>query len=346
MKSLFLVEKNVVELREVPVPEIDHPDSIRVRVTVTTICGGDIHLVAGLIIPEVGFSIGHEWVGVVDAVGANVTSVKVGDRVTGPAAPYCGHCAMCERGQIQACLNGGVHGNGTTMGHLDGAQAEYMIVPWANSCVLRLPDSINDETAIVIGDILSTGWTAVRDVKKAGHDTIVVIGCGPVGLSSVMTAKAEGFTNIIAVDRADTRLTVARQLGATHTVVADTGAGSAINAIAPGGVLGVVDAAGVQGSLDLATEIIGVGGRIAILGIPGAPLSVNIASLLMRNVTVWTGLGDLSLMPAALELLTSGTVDPSPLFTHHIGLDELPAMYETMASGAPEILKVIVRVSE
>jgi len=346
MKSLFLVEKNVVELRDVPVPEIVHPDAIRVRVTVTTICGGDIHLVAGLIIPEVGFSIGHEWVGVVDAVGANVKNLAVGDRVTGPAASYCGACEMCARGQIQACLNGGVHGNGKTMGDLDGTQSEYMIVPWADACVLKLPDTIDDETAIVIGDILSTGWTAVREVNTGELDTIVVIGCGPVGLSSIMTAKAEGISTIIAVDPAEDRLALARELGATHIVPSGEPAATAIRAIAPAGALGVVDAAGVQASLDLAAEVVGVGARIAILGIPGKPLSLNVAGLLMRNTTIWMGLGDLSLMPRALELLTSGKVDPSPLFTHHIGIDELPGMYSRMAAGEPGILKVIVRVSE
>lgn len=346
MQSLFLTEKNVVELREVPIPAIVRADQIRVKVTVTTICGGDIHLVAGLIIPEVGFSIGHEWVGVVDAIGDGVTKFSVGDRVTGPAAPYCGACAMCLRGQIQACLNGGVHGNGQTMGGLDGSQSEYMIIPWADSCVLRLPDSVSDEKAIVIGDILPTGWTAVREVKTDDLDTVVVIGCGPVGLSAIMTARAEGIRSIIAIDRAPSRLDLAKKLGATHAFEADEQTATNIRTVAPDGVLGVIDAAGVQASLDLASDIVAVGGRIAILGIPGAPLNVNVASLLMRNVTVWMGLGDLSLMPKALDLVERGIIDPTALFTDHITHNELPGMYEAMATGAPEILKVIVRVAD
>lgn len=342
MKSVVLTARDVVELVDRPIPELTDPHAIRVRVSATSICGSDIHLAAGHLTDELGFALGHEWVGVVDAVGASINTLAVGDRVTGPAAPWCGACEMCSAGQSQRCVRGGVHGSGAFMGNLGGTQSEYLIVPWADNCVIQVSETVSDEAALTIGDVLSTGWTGVRHVLRPHLDTIVVIGCGPVGLSAVMAAKAEGVTTIIAVDRVQKRLDLALQLGATHTFVSGDDTAQAILAEFAHGVPAVVDAAGVQGSFDLAQAILGVGSSWAILGIPGTPITLDMTGLLMRNVSMWTGLGDLTHMSEIRDLIISGAVDPSPLFTHRIALDEAPAMYQRMASGDTSVVKVLV----
>ena len=344
MKSLVLTSRDVVELAEVPIPEVTDPNAIRVRVTATSICGSDIHLAAGHLTDELGFALGHEWVGVVDAVGSDVRSFAVGDRVTGPAAPWCGNCEMCSSGQPQRCLRGGVHGSGEFMGNLGGTQSEFLIVPWADNCVIQVPETVSDEAALTIGDVLSTGWTGVRHVLRPHLDTIVVIGCGPVGLSAVMAAKAEGVTTIITVDRVQKRLDLAGELGATHTFVSGEDTAQAILAEFAHGVPAVVDAAGVQGSFDLAQAVLGVGSSWAILGIPGTPITLDMTGLLMRNVSLWTGLGDLTQLAKIRDQITSGVIDPTPMFTHRISLDEAPAMYKRMAAGDTSVIKVLVHI--
>lgn len=345
MKSVILAERDVVELRDVPVPEVTDPHSMRVRVTATSICGSDIHLVAGHMTPEIGFPLGHEWVGVVDEVGSNVTEFAVGDRATGPAAPWCGRCEMCTVGQPQRCLHGGVHGSGSFMGNLGGTQSEYLIVPWADNAAIHIPDVMTDEEALVIGDVLSTGWSGVERAATEQTDVIVVIGCGPVGLSAIMAARARGITNIVGVDRITKRLDVARALGATHTFVSSETTGEDIRAAFPQGVPAVVDAAGVQGSFDLAVSILAIGGKWAILGIPAAPITVDFTSLLMRNISLWTGMGDLRHMNEIRDLITAGVIDPTPIYTDRITLNDAVTMYGRMATGDPDIIKVLVQVS-
>lgn len=342
MKSLVLTARNVVEILDRPIPEVTDPNSMRVRVTATSICGSDIHLAAGHMTPEIGFPLGHEWVGIVDEVGANVTSFTVGDRATGPAAPWCGACGLCLAGQPQRCLRGGVHGSGSFMGDLGGTQSEYLIVPWADNGAIHIPESMSDEAALTIGDVLSTGWSGVQRVLSPGLDTIVVIGCGPVGLSAIMAAKAAGLANIVGVDPIAKRLEVARQVGATHTLTAGSDAEAEIQALFPAGIPAIVDAAGVQGSFNLAQAVLGIGSRWAILGIPAAPMTVDFTGLLMRNVSIWTGMGDLRHMAEIRDLITAGTIDPTPIYTDRIALDDAVAMYARMASGDTSIIKVLV----
>ncbi len=342
MKSVIFAERDRVELREVPTPELADPNGIRVRVTATSICGSDLHLVAGHVTPEVGYALGHEWVGIVDEVGANVTKHSVGDRVTGPAAPWCGSCDLCLRGQAQRCRRGGVHGSGEMMGNLGGTQSEYLVVPWADNAVIAVPPTVSDAAALVVGDALCTGWTAVRHVMSNSPEVLVVIGCGPVGLSAIMTAVASGVPEVIAVDRVAERLAVAEKVGATRTFLADDAGKNQLRELYPEGVPAVVDAAGTQGSLDLASDIIGIGGLMGNLGIPAHPLTVNFGALMLKNPTLWTGLGDLTHMSEAIDLVASGKIDPLPIFSHTIDLGGVAEMYARMASGEPGILKVLV----
>lgn len=344
MKSVILAERDVVELQERPKPKLVNPTDVLVRVTATSVCGSDLHLAAGHLTPELGFALGHEWVGVVEERGQSVTSIHVGDRVAGPAAPWCGACELCVAGQPQRCPRGGILGSGQMMGGLGGTQSEFLVVPWADSTLVVVPEEVTDRQALTAGDVLSTGWTGVRQAWRDGTNHIVIIGCGPVGLSAIIAAKHMGAASVIAIDRVPERLDVARTLGATHTLLACDSTGQDLDALLPQGATGVVDAAGTQGSFDLAARVVSIGGRLAILGIPAGPLQVKLNDLLMKNVTLWTGLGDLSHMPDIMKLIAQGAIDPTPMFSHDISLDDVPAMYRRMASGDPNVVKVFVHI--
>ncbi|MEV7646708.1 alcohol dehydrogenase catalytic domain-containing protein [Arthrobacter sp. NPDC089319] len=346
MRSAFFPEVGRVTVAELPDPELLNPTDALIRVHAAAICGSDLHIRAGHITPETGFPIGHEYVGEIEALGSAVTRFSIGDRVTGPAAPYCRSCEMCQRGQHQLCQRGGILGSGPAMGGLDGAQAELIRVPWADQSLVKVPEEVSDAAAIAVADILSTGWSGVRQARPQPGETLAVFGCGPVGLSAVHTAKRiSAASQVIAVDPVESRRRLARKLGADAVMAPDDATVEVIRDLTRGvGAAAVVDAAGVQSTMDMACEVVAVGGRIAELGIASQPFTLDFGRLLMKNATIWTGLGDLTRMNELMALVGDGTLDPNPMFTHSCTLDELPAMYDRLAEGDPEIVKVLVTV--
>ncbi|MFD1211148.1 zinc-binding dehydrogenase [Arthrobacter sp. GCM10027362] len=344
MRSVLFPELGQVSLADVPSPELVQPTDALVRVHAAAICGSDLHIVAGHITPETGFPLGHEYVGEIVAVGPAVTRFGIGDRVTGPAAPYCRSCEMCTRGQHQRCLRGGILGSGPAMGGLGGAQSEVLRVPWADQTLVHVPRNVSDAAAIAVGDVLTTGWSGVLQAAPAPGDTLVVIGCGPVGLSAVHTGRRlTAATRVIAIDPVESRGEMARRLGADVVLRPGPDTADAVAGLTGGrGTEAIVDAAGVQATMDMACDLAAVGGRIALLGIAAQPLSMDFGSLLMKNVTVWTGLGDLTQMDTLMELVAAGRLDPTPMFTDTVPLGDVPATYERLAQGASDVIKVLV----
>lgn len=344
MRSVVFSEVGHVALEDLPAPELLRPTDALIAVHAAAICGSDLHIVAGHVTPETGFPLGHEYVGEVVAVGSAVARFGVGDRVTGPAAPYCRSCEMCLRGQHQRCLRGGILGSGPSMGNLGGAQSEMLRVPWADQTLVKIPEGVSDAAAITVGDVLPTGWSGVLRTRPQPGSTLVVIGCGPVGLSAVHTGRRlTAAARVIAIDPVASRRATARELGAdvalapgpdTTDVVAELTGGRGADAI--------VDAAGLQSTMDLACGLAAVGGRLALLGIAAEPLRIDFGALLMKNVTVWTGLGDLTQMNLLMDLVSDGTLDPTPMFTDAVVLQDVPAVYDRMAAGTAEGIKVLV----
>lgn len=342
MRGIVYEELGTVGLHTLPEPELLQPTDAIVCVTATTICGSDLHIIGGHIVPETGFPIGHEWVGVVVAVGSAASRFQPGQRVTSPPAPWCGTCATCRRGQYQRCERGGVYGSGPSMGGLGGAQSTMLRVPWADRDLVLVPDEVPDRDALAVADVLCTGWSGVLHADVAAGDTVLVLGCGPVGLSAVHTAKhLTAARRVIAVDPVESRRELALQLGADAAIAPDAAAPGVIAELTQGwGAESIVDAAGVQATLDLAIESVAIGGSISILGIPAKPHSVNFSALLMKNVSLWTGLGDLDLADRMMRHVADGVITPSALFTHEATLDELPDYYRRLAEGDLEIVKV------
>lgn len=347
MRALVCERFGQVVVRDVPEPSLQDPTDVVVRITTTTVCGSDVGLVHGHIPTARGFILGHEYVGVVEEVGAAVGRVRPGQRVVGPAAPYCGTCPTCARGQIQRCERGGVLGSGEPWGGFGGTQAEWLRVPHADRDLVPIPDELRDEQVLFAGDILPTGWSAVRWADTRPGDTLVVLGAGPVGLAAVLTAQLHAPRALIVVDPLEDRRELAEALGATVTLdPTSDDVSTAVAELTRGGADGVVEAAGRADTIVQATQLVRVGGSVAVVGIPPGPVELPIADLLMRNVTLRQGLGYLGDMDRLVALVMAGRLDATPLITHRYTGDQLADAFHTFEGQADGIVKPLIAMAD
>ncbi len=326
-------------------PGIQDPTDVIVAVDMTTICGTDLHILKGDV-PAVtaGRVLGHEAVGTVVETGAAVSSLAKGDRVLVPAITSCGRCGPCKRGMAAHCE--AVGGIGWIFGHLiDGVQAEYARVPFAETSVHVVPEGVTDEQVLFLADILPTGYEiGVQNGRVGPGDTVAVVGAGPVGLAAMMTASIAGASRIIAIDLAESRLRHAREFGATHTVTGGDSAEAEVDELTGGeGVDVAMEAVGVPATFDLCTRIVKAGGTVANIGVHGAPTTLHLEDLWIKNITITTGLVSGSTVPTLLQLVRDGRIAPEKLGTHHFALDEIMQAYDVFgAADANDALKVVL----
>ncbi|KIQ66449.1 alcohol dehydrogenase [Kitasatospora griseola] len=320
---------------EVPDPVVRDPEDAVVRVDAVTICGTDLHILGGDV-PEVteGRVLGHEAVGTVVETGSAVRTIAVGDRVLVSCISACGRCGYCRRGTYGQCTGGG----GWILGHLiDGTQAEYVRTPFADSSLHRLPDGVDDETALMFADILPTAYeVGVLNGRVGPGDTVAIVGAGPIGLAAIATARLYSPRRIVAVDLVAGRLAAAERAGADEVLRADDGAEQAVRALSPDG-LGVdvaIEAVGVPDTFELCTRLVRPGGRVANVGVHGRPAVLHLEELWIRNVTVTTGLVDTRTTPLLLDLLAAGRLAAGGLVTHRFALDQMPEAYDVFADAA------------
>jgi alcohol dehydrogenase len=346
MRQIYVSDLNTFALVTAPEPVIESPADVIVKVTTTTVCGSDVHILAGHMHTPWGFALGHEFVGVVHEVGQGVSNFQKGDRVVAPAAPWCGVCPACRSGQTQRCERGGIFGSGAAHGGLGGAHAEYVRVPWADSCLSHIPDGVTNAQALTVGDVLATGWTAVKNAVTRPGQTLLVFGVGPVGLSAVHTARLHGAASVIAVDTMADRLSLARNLGADHVIdPSREDITSVVNSLTGGrGVEAIVDAAGVNATIGVWETVAAIGAHIAMVGIPSAPVELNLTALLEKNITLWTGLGDLRLMDTLLALVAAGRLDPSPIFTETVSFEHIEKAIGEFVDRKPGLVKPLIVV--
>ena len=332
----------------VPDPAPAAPTDIVVRIDTTTICGTDLHILKGDV-PAVtdGRILGHEAVGTVTAVGSAVSTLEEGDRVLVPAITSCGRCAYCKRAMPSHCQATG--GIGWIFGHLiDGTQAEYARVPFAETSVHKVPEGVTDEQVLFLADILPTGYeVGVRNGRVKPGDVVVVVGAGPVGLAAIQTASLAGAASIIALDMADSRLEHARRFGADVTInAAGADAEQQVTALTDGG-LGAdvaIEAVGTPGTFDICTRVVRPGGTVANIGVHGAPTTLHLEDLWIKNVTITTGLVDGTTVPMLLQLVRSGKIAAEMFGTHDFPLHDMMAAYDTFAeAGKHNALKVVIR---
>ena len=328
----------------VPDRRIEQPTDAIVRIDSATICGTDLHILKGDV-PEVkpGTILGHEAVGTVVEVGSAVTTIAPGDRVLVSCITSCGRCRFCNEGHPGLCAGGG----GWIFGHLiDGLQAEFARVPFADTSVYKVPDELTDEQVLFLADILPTAFeVGVLSGRVQPGDTVAVVGAGPIGLATIMTARLFTPARIIALDVADARLELAREFGADVTINnAEEDAAARVMEITKGlGVDVAVEAVGVPETFELCTELIRPGGRVANVGVHGHAATLHLEKLWIRDVTITTGLVDTVTTPMLLRLIEGGRLDPTTFATHRFGLDETEEAYDVFANAAEtQALKVVL----
>jgi alcohol dehydrogenase len=344
MKALVYHGPGLRGWEEKPDPNIQEPTDVVVRIDSTTICGTDLHILKGDV-PEVrpGTILGHEAVGTVVEIGAAVTTLEPGDRVLVSCITSCGRCAFCKEGRYGLCTGGG----GWIFGHLiDGLQAEYARVPFADTSVYKVPEKLTDEQVLFLADILPTAYeVGVLNGGVCPGDTIAIVGAGPIGLATVLTAKLYTPGRIIAVDLADSRLEKAREFGADVTInSADEDALARVMELTDGlGADVAVEAVGVPETFELCADLVRPGGRVANVGVHGHPATLHLEKLWIRDVTITTGLVDTITTPRLLRLIAEGRLDATPFATHRFPLDETMAAYDTFAAAAEtDALKVVL----
>ncbi len=329
-------------------PTIIDPTDVVVRIDCSTICGTDLHILKGDV-PETtpGTVLGHEAVGTVQEIGASVSTVAVGDRVLLSCVSSCGRCRFCREGRYGQCLGGG----GWIFGHLiDGLQAEYARVPFADNSVYKVPDELSDEQVLFLADILPTAYeVGVLNGMVAPGDVVAIVGAGPIGLAAILTASLYTPGRIIAIDLADSRLESAERFGADTTINnSREDALARVMELTDGlGADVAFEAVGLPQTFELATELIRPCGRVANIGVHGGPATLHLEKLWIRDVTVTTGLVDTFTIPQLMKLVASGRLDPTIFATHRFALDETMAAYDTFADAASTgALKVVLEGSE
>ena len=329
---------------EVPKPAIQDDTDVIVRVDATTICGTDLHILKGDVAAVTdGRILGHEAVGTVDAVGAGVKTIKVGDRVLVSCITSCGTCRFCREGRYGQCLGGG----GWILGHkIDGTQAEFVRVPFADTSTYPVPAGVPDEQILMLADILPTGYeVGVLNGQVQPGDVVAVVGAGPIGLAAIMGARLFSPSHIVAIDLADSRLDAAKQFGADVVINNSRADAEAIIAELTGG-LGAdvsIEAVGVPATFELAVRLARPGGHIANIGVHGEPVTLHLEDLWIRDVTITTGLVDTKTTPTLLRLLMSDQVDAGRFVTHHFTFDHFEEAYDVFGRAADTgALKVVL----
>ncbi|MEU3098774.1 alcohol dehydrogenase catalytic domain-containing protein [Streptomyces sp. NPDC006967] len=321
-------------------PAIEDPADAVVRVGTTTVCGTDLQILRGDL-PEVkaGTVLGHEAVGEVVEIGPDVHHLRPGNQVIMSSVSACGHCRPCHDRLFGQCRGGG----GWLLGNLiDGTQAEFVRVPFADHSTHRWPPTLPPDEAVLLSEVLPTAYeVGVRNGEVGPGDTVVVVGAGPVGLATVAIARLYSPRRIIAVDLSDARLETALRMGADAAempgrMIADLYDG-------PGADV-VVEASGEPEGFVLCTRVVRTGGHIAVIGTPGRPVTLHLESLWRKNVTISTGQVDTSSTPWLLQLLRFGRLPVSPLVTHTFALDRVLDAYEVFSHGAASgALKIALR---
>ncbi|HEY6635788.1 MAG TPA: zinc-dependent alcohol dehydrogenase family protein [Acidimicrobiia bacterium] len=329
---------------EMPKPVVvDDTDAI-VRVDAVTICGTDLHILKGDV-PAVtdGRILGHEAVGTVEEVGAGVKTVRPGDRVLVSCITSCGSCRFCREGSYGQCLGGG----GWILGHLiDGTQAEYVRVPFADTSTYPAPAGVPDEQLLMLADILPTGYeVGTLNGKVEPGDVVAVVGAGPIGLAAILGSRLYSPSHVIAIDMAQSRLEAAKQFGADITINnAEVDPKAAILELTGGlGADVAMEAVGVPATFELAASLIRPGGRVANIGVHGEPATLHLEELWIRDVTITTGLVDTFSTPTLLRLIEGGLINPAPLVTHHFEMGQFEEAYDVFSRAADTgALKVVL----
>ncbi len=344
MKALVYGGPGKRAWEERPKPVIQNATDAVVRMTTSTICGTDLHILKGDV-PSVtpGRILGHEGIGIVEQVGTAVTRVRPGDRVLISCITACGTCDFCRKGMYSHCRSGGwILGN-----TIDGTQAEYVRIPHADTSLYHVPADGDEEALAMLSDILPTGFECgVLNGQVKPGDTVAIVGAGPIGLAVLLTAQFYSPSAVFMIDLDDNRLRVAQRLGATTVINSADGNAVAhvLEATAGAGVDVAVEAVGTPATFDICQSILAPGGHLANVGVHGKPVALHVEKLWDRNITLTTRLVDTVTTPMLLKVVQSGKLQPGQLITHRFALDDVMEAYDTFGNAAKKgALKVILK---
>ncbi|HEY3309765.1 MAG TPA: zinc-dependent alcohol dehydrogenase family protein [Desulfuromonadaceae bacterium] len=343
MKALVYNGPGKRAYEEKPKPTLSQATDAIVRITKTTICGTDLHILKGDV-PTVreGRILGHEGVGVVEEVGSGVSNFRMNDRVLISCITSCGKCDYCKKGMYSHCENGGwILGN-----TIDGTQAEYVRVPFADTSLYHIPDGADEDALTMLSDILPTGFECgVLNGRVKPGDTVAIVGAGPIGLAALLTAQFYSPAEIIMIDLDDNRLKVSQKFGATKVISSSDGKAveKVMELTMNRGVDVAIEAVGVAATFDICQAIVTAGGHIANIGVHGKSVELRLEKLWAHNITLTTGLVDTVTTALLLKTVMSGRLQPKQLITHNFRLDDIMKAYDTFGNAAKEhALKVII----
>ena len=357
MKAIVFEEVGKVKLIDVDKPTIlDSADAI-VKVTLTTICGSDIHIINGAAPMMPNDVLGHEFVGVVEELGDRIDGFEVGDRVAVACTTQCGKCEMCLKGLVAKCTSGSVFGCGPMLGGLNGSQAEYIRVPMAQFAMHKIPEGLTDEQALLVGDILSTGYFAVINGNTTPGDAVAIFGGGPVGLCATACAKLFSPSKVIVVDPIENRRETAMKVGATHAIdptqvdavheIKELTGGAPEDVLAAfrsrSGVDVAIEAVGVKATFEATFEAVRPGGNVSIVGVFEEAQELPMPSLCIKNIGATMGLVNVVHMSRLLRILDAGLLDTTPIITHTMSLDKGVEAYELFEKRLDNVIKVALK---
>jgi threonine dehydrogenase-like Zn-dependent dehydrogenase len=342
MRAVTYQAPGEVRVDEVADPVLTSPDEAIISIEATGVCGSDLHIFHGRVPVDPGTTIGHEYVGTVTAAGDAVTRVAVGDRVLGCFLCACGSCAYCVRGEYHRCEKGRTFGHGKNLGALGGTQADQALIPYADLTLRKVPEGMSAEVALFAGDVMGTGYHAVAHAGMKAGDTVCVLGLGPVGLCAVQAAVAGGATQVFAVDSVEERLELARRFGATPVHLTEGNPKAEVRGATGGrGADVVIEAVGAPAAVDAAISLARNAGTVSGIGVQVGKAEVNLGLAWLKGLDLRLGLANvIAHVDPVLALLGSGKLDPTPLVSHHMKLDDVAEAYALF--DRREALKIVL----
>jgi 2-desacetyl-2-hydroxyethyl bacteriochlorophyllide A dehydrogenase len=343
MRAVTFQAPGEVRVEDVAEPELLEASDAIVRIEASGVCGSDLHIYHGRVQIEPGFTIGHEYVGTVIAAGERVSELSVGDRVLGCFQTACGHCFFCRRGWFHKCDSSRTFGHGAALGSLQGTQAEQALVPNAELVLRRIPEGMSDDVALFAGDVMGTGYHAVVDSGLRPGDVAAVLGLGPVGLCAVQAARAVGASQVIAVDSVPERLSMAESFGALPVHLSEGDPRAAVREATGGrGADVCIDAVGDPRALELALRLTRKCGTVQTIGVYAERCEVHMGLLWIKALRLCSGHANvIGHLDSVLAMMASGQLDPAPLVTNHMPLEEAPEAYRLY--DRREALKIVLR---
>ena len=347
MKAAVYKENGTITLEDRPVPRLKDPQDAIIKVTLTTICSSDIHIKNGAVPRAVpGTILGHEFVGIVEQTGEAVKKFKQGDRVAVNVETFCGECYFCRRGYVNNCTH--EHGGWALGCRIDGGQAEYVRVPFADNGLTEIPDEVTDEAALFTGDILSTGYwgASLAEIKPA--DTVAVIGAGPTGLCTLMCARLYGPGVVIAIDTSDERLELAKEQGLADVIInpLKQDVEQEIKKLTLGrGADAVLEVAGGRDTFRMAWKIARPNAVVCVVALYEEPQMIPLPDMYGKNLVFKTGGVDASCCEEIMKLIKAGKLDTSCLITHRTKLEHIMEAYDVFENKKDHVIKYAIEVS-